>query len=247
MNKMKCYMCLVLFLIIITQSLLLTSCENNSSVPYDYFAEYVTSDEEKLESAITKEYDLNELTAFFEGKCANEGESIKNNSRAWVYDEVNQSFPIEVFRSPGYSVYRVAQGGYFYVFWIWGTQDIDTSTGIPTYDDEEDWIPTVYFTAYLTSDKRNKNMFDSLIAGSSTAEDVRKIDPSFELNFLLSHGIYSYTYLDNRYILTVKYYHPQGVYDGYDYDDLVVESVSLELRRDALASSYASIFSKDLP
>lgn len=46
-----------------------------------------------------------------------------------------------------------------------------------------------YFTAYISSSV-GQEAFDSLEKGISTAQDVKAIDPSFELSFLISNGIY---------------------------------------------------------
>ena len=60
--------------------------------------------------------------------------------------------------------------------------------------------PFVYFTAYITSDK-DPLLFETLQIGTSTAEDVKKIDLFFELSFLMSGGIYSYSYLNDEQVV----------------------------------------------
>ena len=100
----------------------------------------------------------------------------------------------------------------------------------------------VYFTAYLPSTK-DLSIFDSLKVGISTAEDVKMIDPSFELMFLRSSGIFSYSFLNDEDLLEIEYISEDEV-DGYD--DLIVKEIKVISRKDA-PSRYSSILSMDLP
>ena len=190
---MKKYMCICLFIVSCVVILLFASCGNKkdeSDMNDIFFNGYVMDDIKTLESNLTKEYDLNELISFFKGSNANESIGFGSTVSALRFSEVNYRYPVEILRTGGYSVYRVSQGGYFYVFWI-----KPFATGTSQSNSE----PSVYFSAYLASDI-SPDLFDSLTPGISTAEDVQRIDPSFELSFLISNGIFSYSYINDEMI-----------------------------------------------
>ena len=146
---------------------------------------------------------------------------------------MNYRYPVEILRTGGYSVYRVSQGGYFYVFWIKpftiGTRQSNSE-------------PSVYFSAYLSSDT-SPDLFDSLTPGISTAADVQRIDPSFELSFLNSNGIFSYSYLNDETILQIEYAYQENI-DGYD--DLIVKEKMI-VARDSAPTRYSALLLSDLP
>lgn len=237
---MKKYKCNLLIVAVCTLMIFFTSCDSRESetdMDNIFFDKYVTDDSGDLENILTKEYDLNDLSSFFEGSNANE--NMLFDVAILSFSEVNQHFPVEVIRTGGYSVYKVKQGGYFYVFWV------DTFTDYVSQAKNE---PSVYFSAYLPSEL-STSIFDSLIIGVSTADDVKKIDPFFELSFLSSSGIFSYSYLDNDTILQIEYVY-QGKASGYDdlivYDDLVVKEKVI-VPRNSVPSRYSSILSSDIP
>ena len=233
---MKKYMCICLFIVSCVVILLFASCGNKkdeSDMNDIFFNEYVMDDIKTLESNLTKEYDLNELRSFFKGSNANESIGFGSTVSALRFSEVNYRYPVEILRTGGYSVYRVSQGGYFYVFWI-----KPFATGTSQSNSE----PSVYFSAYLTSDI-SPDLFDSLTPGISTAEDVQRIDPSFELSFLNSNGIFSYSYINDETILQIEYAYQENI-DGYD--DLIVKDIAIVARASA-PTKYSALLFSDLP
>lgn len=233
---MKKYMCICLFIVSCVVILLFASCGNKkdeSDMNDIFFNEYVMDDIKTLESNLTKEYDLNELISFFKGSNANESIGFGSTVSALKFSEVNYRYPVEILRTGGYSVYRVSQGGYFYVFWI-----KPFATGTSQSNSE----PSVYFSAYLASDI-SPDLFDSLTPGISTAEDVQRIDPSFELSFLNSNGIFSYSYINDETILQIEYAYQENI-DGYD--DLIVKEKMI-VARDSAPTRYSAILLSDLP
>ena len=220
-----------LFIVSCVAILLFASCGNKkdeSDMNDIFFNEYVMDDIKTLESNLTKEYDLNELRSFFKGSNANENIGFGSTVSALRFSEVNYRYPVEILRTGGYSVYRVSQGGYFYVFWI---KPFATGTS-----------QSVYFSAYLTSDI-SPDLFDSLTPGISTAEDVQRIDPSFELSFLNSNGIFSYSYINDETILQIEYAYQENI-DGYD--DLIVKEKMI-VARDSAPTRYSALLLSDLP
>lgn len=233
---MKKCMCICLFIVSCVVILLFASCGNKkdeSDMNDIFFNEYVMDDIKALESNLTKEYDLNELRSFFKGSNANESIGFGSTVSALRFSEVNYRYPVEILRTGGYSVYRVSQGGYFYVFWI-----KPFATGTSQSNSE----PSVYFSAYLTSDI-SPDLFDSLTPGISTAEDVQRIDPSFELSFLNSNGIFSYSYINDETILQIEYAYQENI-DGYD--DLIVKEKMI-VARDSAPTRYSALLLSDLP
>ena len=212
----------ILFFTICILSLFLVSCqdkEKNTKV-------------NEIDRILTQKYNISDLNNYFEGKNANEL-VFTGSSQNLHFNDVNQHFPIEVIRPEGYSVYAVDQGGYYYVFW--------SKLHISNQNLVED-NPFVYFTAYLPSSKE-AGAFDSLKAGVSTADDVALIDPSVELTFLMSSGIYSYSFLNKDSVMQIEY-----TYSGEfkSRSDLIVKNKTV-LAREIAPSRFASILLKDLP
>lgn len=233
---MKKYMYICFFVVSCIVALLFITCGNRKDESDNndmFFNEYAMDDMKTLEDNLTKEYDLNELRSFFKGSNANERIGFGSSTPALKFSEVNKKFPVEILRTGDYSVYKVSQGGYFYVFW-----SKPFATGTSRSDSE----PSVYFSAYLSSDI-SPYLFDSLTPGISTAEDVQKIDPSFELSFLISHGIFSYSYINDETVLQIEYAHQENI-DGYD--DLIVKEKMI-VARDSVPTRYSTLLSSDLP
>lgn len=212
------------------------SCGNRiegANMNDSFFDGFITDDSKSLESTLTKEYDLTELKLFFENSNTNENIVFDSLTSVLTFSEVNHQYPVEIVRTGGYSVYRVKQGGYFYVFWI---------KPLATDSSQANIEPSVYFTAYLPSFK-DSSIFDSLEVGISTAKDVKSIDSSFELSFLMSNGVFSYSLLNEETVLEIEYAY-QGKIDGYD--DLIVKDMEIVSRASA-PSRYSAILSSDLP
>lgn len=98
------------------------------------FSESLVKDGETKETKITKEYSLNDLTSFFDKIYTNLFNG-KQYLDEYYFENVNKKFPIEFTREIDgylqkkyYSIYKVKEGGYFYVFWDnQTTGDIGTS------------------------------------------------------------------------------------------------------------------------
>lgn len=216
--------------------LFFTACERKESevdMSETFFQEFIADDSKNLDDVLTKKYKLSELKSFFEKSNTNENIGFNVKTSNLSINEVHRQFPIEIIRTSGYSVYKVDEGGYFYVFWV-----KPLSTDLNEFNNE----PLVYFTTFL-SETLEDNMFDSLKIGESTAQDVYLIDPSFELSFLNSNSIYSYSFLNTDAVMQISYKY-QGEFDCYS--DLVVENKSV-ISRSAAPSRFSSILQKDLP
>lgn len=232
---MKKKYCIFLSVLLSILTLCFTACDRSNKGVYMndvFFNEFLIDDSSALKNALTKEYDLNELMVFFENSNQNIAFDI-DKTRILYFNEVNHRFPIEIVRSGGYSVYRVIQGGYFYVFWI-----------KPFIKDanQEQIEPEVFYTTYIST-PIDPIEFESLTIGKSTAKDVKSIDPYFELTFLYSSGVYSFNYLNDDSVLEIKYTYDNG-FNGYK--DLVVEEIKI-VPRNLVHSKFSVLLSKDIP
>lgn len=205
---------------------------NNSE---EFVKGFIADDSKPLSTIITKEYSLQELKSFFGEVPPNEINVFGKNDMETnlTINNVNKKFPIECLRKNGYSVYKVSDGGYFYVFWV---KSFSPSQSLKSED------AVVYFTAHISSLKKPGD-FDSLQERFSTAEDVAKIDPAFELTFLLSSKTPSYSLLDDGNVMEICYSWNGRLVSR---SDLIVESKQV-ISKDKCPSKLASIISTDLP
>lgn len=160
-----------------------------------------------------------------------------------MYTEVDLRFPVEVLRTQGYTVYKVVEGGYFYVFW---QRAMD--------DNFEKYVGELYVdaVAYLTS-SRSENLISQFKEGVDNAKAVKIIDPYADFNFTSSSGVYSYTYINESDILEIEYQLDEDNMlenslecEGEYLDNLIVQSVRIVPRNRAL-SRYRMICNEDLP
>lgn len=156
------------------------------------------------------EYSISELKAFFGELSLEERYEYSDNSDEIYMKNVNKKFPIEYAKvslneNQNYAVYKVKEGGYYYVFWQRYKEYDDEMNVI--YDGGLRFDKSVAMCAhYLTPNCFcSVSDFDSLVIGESTAEDVAKIDPEFEMKFLFSSGERSFSYLNDGSIYTVYY------------------------------------------
>ncbi|MBQ4283117.1 MAG: hypothetical protein IJB96_04225 [Lachnospira sp.] len=203
---------------------------------------YAVEDDRSLDELLTVEYGIEELREFFGGRNSNE---VSNEDEyPLTYTEVNKRFPVEVIRSRNYSVYKVIEGGYFYVFWQRG---FDSKAGKYVGDLH------VYFSGYING-TQNQNLLYSINVDETTIADVRKLDPDVNFTFLET-PIRSCSYLDKEHLLEIKYWYKYNRCDAdnetyekgvKDENNFFVDSVEIVPREEAL-SNYSSIMEKDLP
>lgn len=180
------------------------------------------------------EYSITELKDFF-GELPLEEQLIYNEDGArWITQtETLEKFPAEYSgtlsdwpgTTPHFVVYKVKEGGYYYVFF----------SGVTPEGTD------VVFTAHLTK-LCKKSDFRSIKAGKSTAADVAKIDPAMEMTFMMSSGIYSMSLLDDGNIFVVEYKHNDKGYSSRN--DLVVEKTFVD---EDFAGCWSCVSPEDLP
>jgi hypothetical protein len=98
-----------------------TSMSGEISMTKELVEDFIADDSKALSELLTREYALQELKSFFGKVFTNEtlvlGE--ENDAKYLTINTVHQKYPIECLRTNGYSVYKVREGGYFYVFWCY--------------------------------------------------------------------------------------------------------------------------------
>ena len=183
-----------------------------------FYKDFVFDDLKSLDHI--KAYDLNELASFFEGRMMNEFTDVP----VLTFTEVNAQFPIEIIRTGDYSVYKVTQGGYYYIFWVSSLEDGNA--------------PEVYFATYIDAD-RSPDLFESITPKVSTAADIKAIDPYCEISVLGSSPyIFSYINPDTAYLFWCQW-------QGGDHWKSIVKSIILFPREKT--NCFSKIQSKDLP
>ena len=137
---------------------------------------------------LTVSYPLEELRAYF---LPAHWDQLNPTVRLRVED-VSEAYPFELFREGGehddpytepypYTVYRVEEGGYYYVFF---------------------WNGEVYFSLYLTAATRDLDL-DALLAVQSL-EELKALDDQYELPKYCSMPR-TYTYLNADEVLMISY------------------------------------------
>ena len=158
------------------------------SINGHYSSDYIPDDTVSLENAITHEYTLEELEAFFRGRAYEERVLIQERQADFLkyrgdlsIEEVNARFPVEVFRRNCYSVYKVKEGGYYYVLWkaqpVYGENMAEVK--------KLDWL--VSRVMYLSV--QTEEAFQQLEAGMKL-EEIYNIDP--QMQYVCFRDIYAY-------------------------------------------------------
>lgn len=177
---------------------------------------FSVDNETSLEELLHHSYPLDELQAFFAPFPAYNyyeaswvyfpiswyiehpgTEPDKSQFHAFYMSEINERFPMECLRLNNrhyYTVYRVEEGGYYYVFFA--------STFNETFDPISD--PRMNTSFYLDRTISPKAFADVEI-GKTTMDEIVEIDPSLDLDFGRSSGPASYSLLSDGSILALYY------------------------------------------
>lgn len=215
-----------------------------------------------LEELLHYSYPLDELLSFFSPFPAyNSGEASLYFYTAWqiehpntsadqgqipyyYMDEIIECFPVECFRLNNrhyYIVYRVEEGGYFYVFF--------NPAYVMTYDPDPN--PRMSTAIYLRKPMK-ASAFSEVTIGKTTLQEIAEIDPSLEINFWFSRGPSSYSLLSDGRLLEIDYHTKWEEYEAFlkqpnmDYRKLYyVTDVTVYLQYPNCA--LGSLLPQDLP
>lgn len=230
--------------------LLLSSCnkDNQSNKQIVNKDVIIADDTTEIADAITVEYDIKDLKEFF-GSDSDVQIGYSTFLNSLSMREVNDKYPIEILRSSKYTIYKIKEGGYFFVFWI-RTFDPDTYYSYSFEESEKlkNEIScdmdnySVYFTTYITSLSKAAD-FIHIKEKISTARDVALIAPSMEFAFDMSSCISSYTILENNMIMEVRYH---NIDPNQELSEAVVQEKTIVKREDS-CSNFSDVLDKDLP
>lgn len=223
-------------------ALSLVSCKTESTSEFP--------DGQSLENLLTKEYDLNDLESFI--KIGNTNRlaypdkplDIKN---IVFYHDLDREYPIEVFRiaddygSAAYTVYKVSQGGYYYVFWSFAFPEDETE---PVCDWSDTEHMCVFFSTHIGKPRNNILQYLSIHPGRSTAADVLALDPNSE--YLDMSYERSYCFLNQKYALGITYKKQELYKESPDFEHLVVDRIEIVPRED-IRGCIGFISPEDLP
>lgn len=175
------------------------------------------------------EYSLFELNNYF-GEYSEQEKSVFNcnNQEKLNIQKVNNIYPIQIIRKNEdiyYSIYKVKEAGYYYVFWL--------------IDEINDCFVTDTF--YINKLKEFAD-FNSLKMGISTYEDVYSIDSASELILMLSNGIYSYSLLKDNKLLQIEYDFEELNHRR----DLIISNIEIIKSEKPFVTKLSYIYSKDL-
>ncbi len=240
MKKLLSYALVIVM--IVTGSILFYSCKEEPEINTNVLKKYNADNAGYIDDIVTKSYGIEELRSFFGTVFRNDrvmyGRS--GNDRSLTTDDVNAEFPIECMRRKGYCVYKVAEGGYYYVFRDTSGDNLSSVSSTDTAGKAD-----TYFAVYLNSDSAlSEDDFASVKEGVSTAEDVQRIDHSFELSFLTSGGVVSYSLMKDGSALEISYKCSDPLTA---YSDMTVVSKKTITREDNVHSVLLKILEKDLP
>ena len=213
--------------------------DQSAYIQKEYFTPNNTT---PLADLLDESYTLSALEDFFQISIFKDSKLFaldnigRTSERSW--DEVHSSFPIKCLRYNNnihYSVYKVTEGGYYYVFW-----NVPLKKDMLIEPAEETNTIQVQATLYLNN-LPSIQSFKALKKNRSTAEDVCSIDPFMEMNFL-SSLVSSYTRIDDNRIIEVRYTgtNLKGL------NDLIVKNIYICYTNSSNAYS-AAILPEDLP
>lgn len=182
-----------------------------------------------LDSLTPNAYSITDLNNFFGVYSTLEKQTldIRSPLKNYTLEETNRSFPVLALRannSSCYAVYRVQEGGLFYVFFT-----------------AEDKALSVSDTFYMAKTLTPRD-FARIIPNKSSYEDVCSIDPASELLPNLPDEMVSYSLLKDRAILKVEYRYEKLERRT----DLMVEKMSVLLSTEETGSKLQDILPKDL-
>ncbi len=241
--------CILLILIILSgcekKEVAIEETAEETPIPLVWIEDIPVDNETPLEQLLSVDYPLSELRNWFPEF------SVQEISRFHRYEyfnlplfsEVNERFPIQCLRwnyKRFYTIYKVREGGYFYVFWM--------TSSFPKSDLSEPVRiegEIIVSSCYYLNERPSESVFSSLVPGVSTGADVKAIDPELEWSLLNSSWDRSYSLLDDGRILTVYYVEEEPRRQS-STDEFVIDYIEIYQEMTS-GSALAAIMPKDLP
>lgn len=190
-----------------------------------------TVDDEPDLSVIQTTYSLSDLTAFFGNHAVRVYDVLKSDHEKTItLEQANEAFPIEVLRSGRYAVYRVTEGGFFFVFFNW----VLTEDDLDKFDPRDNpWGRWEEAPVYVVGDSffmdvlPNIESFSSIEPGVSTAQDVLNVENRTVFGLALSSCTYSHTLLSDGSILEISYQDQSDIETDNFYQRLIVDTIQV--------------------
>lgn len=183
MKKILCILAAVAACVAISAVLILKQKEKNISFTVNNF--------DSVDSLCTKKYSISDLREFADKYSPSKTFfSAEKNNAECTYSMMNKRFPTQCIRAAEnlYSVYKVKEGGLYYVFW----------------NVRKDGMPVIAETLYIDS-LRSQSDFASIKVGESTYADVSKISSENELRQVSTESLCSITLLENGLFANIYY------------------------------------------
>ena len=181
--------------------------------------------ESDLASAELISYPLEQLRSYFPYSSSVENNwcGAVENLDDYNYEKITAAFPSGALRVYGtdekcyYTVYKVQEGGWFYVFWDAVRAAVPAESELP-----KPWSSTMLYVSELKSYED----FAALEIGVSTGTDVTKIDPAGQFVFTLSNRTPSWHLLADGSVLEIEYTVPEECGCSYTRDKWVISGIT---------------------
>ena len=218
-----------------------------------WFEDVPVDNDTPLEDLLTVDYPLEELRGWFPEICEQERLAFHQNDDISMplFAEVNERFPVQCLRwnnNRFYTVYKVHESGFFYVFWATFFSPVQ----VP--DEPVIKNPGKVNCCFYFNEQPSEADFSVLVPGESTGADVKVIDPAMEWGLLYSSGDRSFSLLADGRILVVFYQRPElpkdfsaELFKGYqNTDEFVFSRIEIDPKISS-DSALAAILPEDLP
>lgn len=202
---------------------------------------------DKKENKITKSYSLKELKDYFDGIYLHPFKSEKS-SENYTYKSINKKFPIqfsrkgnESFNSEYYSVFKVKEGGYFYILW-YEKQYI--------YCDEYETSLKANYACYLDKERNcsQDEVYSLLNNKNSTVKDINNLTWTYDFDIFEQQNykdkFVAYLLCKEGY-LKILFNNPSK--DLEKMEAFYLDSVFPAKREDAYICRFSCILEEDMP
>ena len=182
--------------------------------------------------SIKTQYPLSEVLSCIQGKSLNEHLVFPDHdSMSMSFNECSEYFDLEITRyntkdtMPLYSILRIEEGGYIYLFW--------SDTGF-----QSDGIIKLKFYFYSGFQYEQTDY-----VSQRTLSEVIKENPFTQFVPYMSSGIFSYSYYNKDEVLQIEYDYPSLDQEPSVYN---VKSITI-INRKRTISCFSQLIDQDLP
>ncbi len=203
-----------------------------------------------IDTVLSVEYNLEEIDAYIKPRNTHKLAEAPPLSIEDIlfYHDLDAKYPIEIFRicdNTAYTVYKISDGGYYYVFWTFA---YPSDSGRDASEDI-DWADKEYlcvlFSIYIDSDPSDQLDYAAIQPGTTSLSDLIEMDANIDRRFTVPYDYYYY--LNRNDVLQVRCKLGELYEDNAgSAENIIVESVSV-IPRDESSGYLAYINDEDLP